>query len=99
MALVSRLHPSGERPVGDGDAIRMAFRRTLPGTNREGSCYSSRPSWRGRKRLQANPKAAKDILSTASGLNLLSGLDEVELASWFFVANALLNLDETITKG
>ena len=52
-----------------------------------------------RKRLQADPKSAKDILSTASGLNLSSGLDEVELASWFFVANALLNLDETITKG
>ena len=52
-----------------------------------------------RKRLQANPKDAKALFSSASALKLSPGLDEVELAAWFFVANALLNLDETITKG
>jgi hypothetical protein len=26
-------------------------------------------------------------------------LDSDEVGAWFFVANALLNLDETITKG
>ena len=84
----------------DRDLIRMAFRRTLSRepTEKEVAILDGLLGVE-RKRLQANPKAAKDILSTASGLNLLSGLDEVELASWFFVANALLNLDETITKG
>ncbi|MEK9633759.1 MAG: DUF1553 domain-containing protein, partial [Opitutae bacterium] len=85
---------------GDGDAIRMAFRRTLSRkpTEKEVAILVGLLG-KERKRLQANPKGAKDIISTASALKLSSGLDEVELASWFFVANALLNLDETITKG
>lgn len=85
---------------GDGDAIRMAFRRTLSRkpTEKEVAILVGLLGEE-RKRLQADPKSAKDIISTASALKLPSGLDEVELASWFFVANALLNLDETITKG
>ena len=85
---------------GDGDAIRMAFRRTLSRkpTEKEVAILVDLLGEE-RKRLQADPKSAKDIISTASALKLSSGLDEVELASWFFVANALLNLDETITKG
>ena len=85
---------------GDGDAIRLAFRRTLSRkpTEKEVSILEGLLG-KERKRLQANPKDAKALFSSASALKLSPGLDEVELAAWFFVANALLNLDETITKG
>ena len=85
---------------GDGDAIRLAFRRTLSRkpTEKEVSILEGLLG-KERKRLQANPKDAKTLFSSASALKLSPGLDEVELAAWFFVANALLNLDETITKG
>ena len=85
---------------GDGDAIRMAFSRTLSRkpTGKEVSVLRELLQ-KERKRLQANPKDAKDLVRSAAALKLSPGLSEVELASWFFVANALLNLDETITKG
>jgi len=86
--------------AGDGDAIRMAFSRTLSRkpTGKEVSVLRELLQ-KERNRLQANPKDAKDLVRSAAALKLSPGLSEVELASWFFVANALLNLDETITKG
>ncbi|MBT3636641.1 MAG: DUF1553 domain-containing protein [Opitutae bacterium] len=85
---------------GDKEGARWAFRRTLARepTEREVAVLEGLLQ-KERKRLQANPKDAKALVGTASALKLSPGLDEVELASWFFVANALLNLDETITKG
>ena len=86
--------------AGDEDGIRMAFSRTLSRkpTSKEVSVLRELLQ-KERKRLQANPKNARDLVRSASALKLSPGLSEVELASWFFVANALLNLDETITKG
>ena len=86
--------------AGDGDAIRMAFSRTLSRkpTGKEVSVLRELLQ-KERKRLQANPKDVKDLVRSGAALKLSPGLSEVELASWFFVANALLNLDETITKG
>jgi hypothetical protein len=86
--------------AGDADAIRMAFSRTLSRkpTGKEVSVLRELLQ-KERKRLQANPKDARDLVRSAAALKLSPGLSEVELASWFFVANALLNLDETITKG
>jgi hypothetical protein len=43
----------------------------------------------------ADPKAAKEFVAT---LELPDSSDAVELAAWYAVAAALLNLDETITK-
>ena len=52
---------------GDGDAIRMAFRRTLSRkpTEKEVAILVDLLGEE-RKRLQADPKSAKDIISTAS---------------------------------
>ena len=85
---------------GDGMALRLAFRRTLARDPNEremqvllGLLETER------KRLKANPKEAADLVGQGSVLKVSPGISQVEWASWFFVANALLNLDETITKG
>ena len=44
--------------------------------------------------FQANPERAAQV----NGGSALSGVDAAEQAAWTLVANALLNLDETITK-
>jgi hypothetical protein len=45
-----------------------------------------------------DPRSAEALLNagTAGGA---SGLDTSKLAAWMMVANVLLNLDETVTKG
>ncbi len=48
-------------------------------------------------KYRAKPAAAKEM--AMSGLDLPQGMDVAELAAWTVVANVLLNLDETITKG
>jgi hypothetical protein len=85
---------------GDKTGVRWAFRRTLARepTEKESAVLESLLQ-KERKRLQANPEDAKALVGVGLALKLSPGLNEVELASWFFVANALLNLDETITKG
>lgn len=45
-------------------------------------------------RFEKNPKIAQQLLGKTHGKAKPS-----ELAAWFYVANILLNLDETITKG
>ena len=84
----------------DGKGIRWAFRKTLSRepTEKEIGVLAELLK-KERERLQANPKDAKDLVGSATALKLSPGLSDVELATWFFVANALLNLDETITKG
>lgn len=47
-------------------------------------------------RFKKNPAAAKELLQ---GVKMNAGTDANELAAWTMVASALLNLDETITKG
>ena len=47
---------------------------------------------------EKNPKAAAELIGNAKGWKTPKETDPGELASWFNVANILLNLDETITK-
>jgi hypothetical protein len=47
---------------------------------------------------EKNPKAAAELIGNAKGWKTPKETDPGKLASWFNVANILLNLDETITK-
>jgi len=47
---------------------------------------------------EKNPKAATELIGNAKAWKVPKGTDPGELAAWFYVANILLNLDETITK-
>jgi hypothetical protein len=49
-------------------------------------------------RFKASPEAAKKLLSVGE-LSRDESLDAAELAAWSIVASALMNLDETLTKG
>ncbi|MEJ7637997.1 MAG: PSD1 and planctomycete cytochrome C domain-containing protein [Singulisphaera sp.] len=51
---------------------------------------------RERARLRSDPSAAEKLVGKVT---IPEGSDAEELAAWFFVANVLLNLDETITRG
>ncbi|MDG1324118.1 MAG: PSD1 and planctomycete cytochrome C domain-containing protein, partial [Opitutales bacterium] len=51
------------------------------------------------ERLKSDTSIAKSLLSQAPQIEVSKKLDSDEVGAWFFVANALLNLDETITKG
>jgi hypothetical protein len=51
------------------------------------------------RQFEANPKSAETLVSGASSVYKPNHKNRVELASWFYIANVLLNLDETITKG
>jgi hypothetical protein len=50
------------------------------------------------EKYKNDPKAAVAMAKTG-GLEIPKGVDAAELAAWTVVANVLLNLDETITKG
>ena len=45
-----------------------------------------------------NPRAAAELIGNAKTWKTPKGTNPGELAVWFYVANILLNLDETITK-
>jgi hypothetical protein len=51
---------------------------------------------RERTRLAKDPAAVKALTQDVAGA---AKIDRVDLAAWFYVANILLNLDETVTKG
>ena len=51
------------------------------------------------ERLKSDSSIAKSLLSQAPQIEISEKLESDEVGAWFFVANALLNLDETITKG
>ena len=51
------------------------------------------------ERLKSDSSIAKSLLSQAPQIEISEKLEKEEVGAWFFVANALLNLDETITKG
>ncbi|MBL9171184.1 MAG: DUF1553 domain-containing protein [Verrucomicrobiales bacterium] len=50
------------------------------------------------QRYRSNRKAAEELLGVGESPTR-PGLDPAELAAWTLVTNAILNLDETITKG
>jgi hypothetical protein len=51
------------------------------------------------ERLKSDSAIAKSLVSQAPQIEISDKLESDEVGAWFFVANALLNLDETITKG
>ncbi len=51
-----------------------------------------------RDRLSEDPRAASILLSAPEGWRPSGEHDPAELATWFFVANAILNLDETMNR-
>ena len=51
------------------------------------------------ERLKSDSAIAKSLLSQAPEIEISDKLESDEVGAWFFVANVLLNLDETITKG
>ena len=51
------------------------------------------------ERLKSDSSIAQSLLSQAPEIEVSEKLESDEVGAWFFVANALLNLDETITKG
>ena len=51
------------------------------------------------ERLKSDSSIAKSLISQAPQIEISEKLEPNEVGAWFFVANVLLNLDETITKG
>jgi hypothetical protein len=51
------------------------------------------------KQFHSDPRVAETLVSGASSVYSPRHKNRVELAAWFYIANILLNLDETITKG
>ncbi len=87
-----------ERPrAGTDERIRHAFRlclaRSPSGAEQKvlGKLFESQ-----REASRANPSATRDLLA---GVAVPAGVVPEEFAAWYAVATALLNLDETITKG
>ena len=52
-----------------------------------------------RRELARFSSDKKAVAALAGNVKGMTDAQQVELAAWFFVANVLLNLDETITKG
>jgi hypothetical protein len=99
MSLACTILVEGNK-LSDRGKVSMAFRRTLtrtPNAREIEILLDLRISEL--KRLRAKPKRVEELISSCSILDIPDELSKIELASWFFVANALLNLDETITKG
>jgi mono/diheme cytochrome c family protein len=96
-ALARRMMREAKR--SDSDRVIHGFRL----------CVSRRPSELELKHLlelyrenlakyKVDPTAARALAASALP-NLPEGMDAAELAAWTIIANVLLNLDETITKG
>ena len=52
-----------------------------------------------RQRLLAEPERAAEVLKSQPTITLAQNVSAVEVVAWYAVAAAILNLDETITKG
>ena len=82
------------------ECLRYAFRRTLAREPDARELAVLRELHAGElARLTEDKKAAKELLDGIKAVKFSAKLDPNQLAAWFFVANALLNLDETVTKG
>ena len=90
-----------DKPDADLDErLRYAFRRTLAREPDARELAILRELHAGElSRLSEDKAAAKKLLDGIKVIKFSAKLDPNQLAAWFFVANALLNLDETITKG
>ena len=82
------------------DKVKHAFRLTLARRPHTGEIRTLSALFEHEvERFQENPEAARALVKGVKGYTPPQSTDPVELAAWFFVANVLLNLDETITKG
>jgi len=91
-----------EKTTGQSTTDRMvhAFRRALSRDPTEGETEILLDLLREQgDRLLSDRSLTRDLLSQAPDIKIPTKLDSNEVGAWFFVANALLNLDETITKG
>ena len=82
------------------DRIDRAFERVLARPARESEKATLTALIDRRLSLyQENPKEAQAVIDGAKGYyQPQAKVTNAELAAWFFVANTLLNLDETVTK-
>ena len=96
LALADRILTEAESPATRvSHAFRLVLSRTA--TPRELQIVDELV----RERLdhfRANPKAAVQLLQNPNFVYKPRSRDLPELAAWFYVANAFLNLDETITR-
>ena len=99
LALGSRImRDSGSDQVGE--MARYGFRLCLAREPRADELKNLVDVYRTElARLKKDPKSAEELLKCVPGYRVPKNLDPVETVAWFFVANVLLNLDETITLG
>jgi len=84
---------------GDGQRATYAFRLATSRLPNDAELRVLLDVYRGAaKRFQANAEEAKKLLAVGDS-EFDKSLDVSELAAWSMVANMILNLDETITKG
>lgn len=87
------------RPGSDADRVAHAFRLAtarLPSAPEQ--TVLLRILEEQRAHYRAHPDAAEDLLSNGEAPRDLT-LDPAELAAWTMLSSAILNLDETVTKG
>ena len=101
MALGLAVRVLEDKPKTDLDErLRYAFRRTLAREPDARELAVLRELHAGElARLSEDKAAAKKLLDGIKVIKFSAKLDPNQLTAWFFVANALLNLDETVTKG
>jgi hypothetical protein len=96
-ALAQRILHEGKGDIDE--RIKFAFRLTLARAPEKGEMKLLEKIYREQlQNFQSDPKAAKELVGVGDSERPKS-LDESQLAAWMAVANILLNLDETITKG
>lgn len=96
MALAKRVLTERKEASSD-DRLRYAFRICVARDPRDSELGVLRQLLEGqRERGKANPKTARTLLGN---FPVPEGFSPAEYAAWYAVATALLNLDETITKG
>jgi hypothetical protein len=80
--------------------IRYGFRRCTGRLPKAGELKALQTLYDAeRARLRKDPKLAVAMLAAINAVDVPKTLDKVDLAAWLVVANALLNLDETISLG
>ncbi|MBX3745624.1 MAG: PSD1 domain-containing protein [Verrucomicrobiae bacterium] len=87
------------RPGSDAERVAHAFRLAtarLPSPSEQAILLRILDEQRAHYR--AHPRAAEDLLSNGEAPRDLT-LDSAELAAWTMLSSAILNLDETVTKG
>jgi hypothetical protein len=97
MAFAGRILTEGED--GSEAKIKFAYKAALSRAPRLAELtYLNKLILKRRAQFGKNPKKAADLIASVKGWKAPEGMNKSELAAWFYIANILLNLDETITK-